>query len=256
MVLLLLGACWTPCRLEEGEVVCWSGGLRVVDENMTQVCEETEMEWSVPEEESGIVEEEKSETVEENELTEEKSEAIKESENQIVEEKNETNEAIEKTETTETNNTNELTEESTEKENNTTSEDGDMTQEKNGTDEENDTTEANDTAEENQTQEQLPPNTLISSSLLHFLRPHWFLLLTSSSLLLFVTWWLNRETVETVELEEEVSTPQQDSFEGDSAMEVTRNMDDETYHSLLRILVKWVFGLSLTTRSQTPRKAQ
>ena len=304
MVLLLLGACWTPCRLEEGEVVCWSGGLRVVDENMTQVREETEMEWSVPEEESGIVEEEKSETVEENELTEEKSEAIKESENQIVEEKsetdeesektetetdeendaeremvekvekneqtemdeesenqiveekNETNEAIETIEKTETLNTNEPTEESTEKENNTTSEDGDMTQEKNGTDEENDTTEANDTAEENQTQEQLPPNTLISSSLLHFLRPHWFLLLTSSSLLLFVTWWLNRETVETVELEEEVSTPQQDSFEGDSAMEVTRNMDDETYHSLLRILVKWVFGLSLTTRSQTPRKAQ
>ena len=295
MVLLLLGACWTPCRLEEGEVVCWSGGLRVVDENMTQVREETEMEWSVPEEESGIVEEEKSETVEENELTEEKSEAIKESENQIVEEKsetdeesektetetdeendaeremvekvekneqtemdeesenqiveekNETNEAIEtieKTETTEALETNEPTEESTEKENSTASEDGDMTQEK------------NDTAEENQTQEQLPPNTLISSSLLHFLRPHWFLLLTSSSLLLFVTWWLNRETVETVELEEEVSTPQQDSFEGDSAMEVTRNMDDETYHSLLRILVKWVFGLSLTTRSQTPRKAQ
>ena len=301
MVLLVLGACWMPCRLEEGEVVCWSGGLRVVDENMTQVREETEMEWSVPEEESGIVEEEKSETVEENELTEEKSEAIKESENQIVEEKSETDEESEKTETetdeendaeremvekvekneqtemdeesenqiveeknetneaiekTETLNTNEPTEESTEKENNTTSEDGDMTQEKNGTDEENDTTEANDTAEENQTQEQLPPNTLISSSLLHFLRPHWFLLLTSSSLLLFVTWWLNRETVETVELEEEVSTPQQDSFEGDSAMEVTRNMDDETYHSLLRILVKWVFGLSLTTRSQTPRKAQ
>ena len=101
----------------------------------------------------------------------------------------------------------------------------------------NETTNEKETTEENETQE-LPPNTLISSSLLHFLRPHWFLLLTSSSLLLFVIWWFNRETAETVELEEEVSTPQQDSFEGDSAMEVTRSMDDETYHSLLRILVK------------------
>ena len=309
MVLLVLGACWMPCRLEEGEVVCWSGGLRVVDENVTQVREETELEWGVPEE-SEIVEEEESEAIEENQLIEEKSGVNKESENQIVEEKNETIEESEKTETetteendperettetiekneltetieesenqiveektetTETNETNEeidakretievnetneLPEDSTEKENNTTSEDGDMTEEKNDTDEKNDP-ERENTTNENQTQEQLPPNTLISSSLLHFLRPHWFLLLTSSSLLLFVTWWFNRETVETVELEEEVSTPQQDSFEGDSTMEVTRNMDDETYHSLLRILVKWVFGLSLTTRSQTPRKAQ
>ena len=37
--------------------------------------------------------------------------------------------------------------------------------------------------------------------------------------------------METVELEEEVSTPQQDSFEGDSAMEVTRRRDCVRIHA-------------------------